>query len=431
MLPVAPSLLDALRDAAGADAVLTGDATAAFAADELVPGCAVSPASVEALERCLAAAHAAGAAVIPAGSGSRLGVGHPPARYDVAVSTRRLCRVHAHDAADLTVTVDAGVTLAELNAALASADQWLPLDPPRPDTATIGAIIATDACGPLRLAHGKARDHLIGITVVLADGTRVKGGGRVVKNVAGYDLMKLFVGSHGTLGIVAAASFKVQPRPAAWAALVIGAASLPAAVTLAGRVLAAPVAPLYVEALDRAAAAHVGLAPRDAVVVGLGGSGAEIDAQRERIRALIDAPGTADDGDAVAVHAALRDLPAAAVCGATVSLLPTRLAAFLEAAVATAPEPMATVAHAGSGVARLSWLEPCADAARFAAGAGRLRELATRHGGWLVFDTLPTALKQAVDPWGGGIPGVALMRGIKQSLDPAGRLCPGRFVDGM
>ena len=145
----------------------------------------------------------------------------------------------------MTATVEAGITLAALNATLARAGQRLPLDPPHPERTTIGALIATDASGPLRLSHGKVRDLLIGITVVLADGTLVHGGGRVVKNVAGYDLMKLFTGSFGTLGIVVEATFKLRPLPQREAVFRVPASTMAEAITALALDLARRVAPLY------------------------------------------------------------------------------------------------------------------------------------------------------------------------------------------
>ena len=138
---------------------------ATFAIDRCLPQRVELPATVDELARCAASAHAAGLAIIPVGNGTQLHIGRPPARYDLALSTRQLNHVLAHEAADMTVTVEAGVTVAALNAALAPARQRLPLDPPHPEHTTIGALIATDASGPLRLSNGKVRDLLIGITV--------------------------------------------------------------------------------------------------------------------------------------------------------------------------------------------------------------------------------------------------------------------------
>ena len=173
-----------------------------------------------------------------------LGCGNLLQRYDVALSTRRLARILAHEAADMTVTVEAGATLAAVNAALEPARQRLPLDPPHPEHTTIGAAIATDASGPLRLSQGKVRDLLIGIKVVLADGTLIKGGGRVVKNVAGYDLMKLFTGSFGTLGAVVEATFRLRPRPEREVLFAVPAREIGIAASLALEVLGALAGPV-------------------------------------------------------------------------------------------------------------------------------------------------------------------------------------------
>ena len=168
----------------------------------------------------LAAAAADGLAVAFAGGGSKLGLGNPPERVDLEVGTRGLNQVLEHAAGDLVVRAQAGVPLADLQAALAPAGQWLALDPPEP-RATVGGVVAANASGPRRLRYGTVRDLIIGITVVLADGTVAHAGGKVVKNVAGYDLAKLFCGSLGTLGMVAEVIFRLHPLPAAAAVVTV------------------------------------------------------------------------------------------------------------------------------------------------------------------------------------------------------------------
>ena len=209
----ASEVIACFTDLFGTDAVVVGDAARSYAIDGQAPHCAVFPNTIGDASRCAAAADRAGFATVAVGNGTQLGIGRAPRRYDVALSTQHMHRIVAHEAADMTVTVEAGATVTQLNDALSSAGQWLPLDPPHPDATTIGALIATNASGPLRVSQGTVRDLLIGITIVLADGTAIHGGGRVVKNVAGYDLMKLFTGSFGTLGIIAEATFKIRPRP--------------------------------------------------------------------------------------------------------------------------------------------------------------------------------------------------------------------------
>ncbi|HWO72440.1 MAG TPA: FAD-binding oxidoreductase, partial [Dehalococcoidia bacterium] len=160
----------------------------------------------------LAAEH--DAAVVPWGGGTQMGLGMPPERYDLALDLTGLNRVVEYEPADLTVTVEAGIRLADLQQALAERRQWLPLDPPLPLEATIGGILATNASGPARYRHGTARDLVIGMTVALPNGELVKSGGRVVKNVAGYDMAKLHIGALGTLGMIVQVTFKVAPLPA-------------------------------------------------------------------------------------------------------------------------------------------------------------------------------------------------------------------------
>src|SRR4051812_47178313 len=164
--------------------------------------------------------------VIPRGGGTRMGLGFPPTAADVLLHTTNLDRVVDYEPADLTLTIEAGATLEEVQELLRPEGQFLALDPPLASQSTLGGIIASNASGPLRLAYGSARDLVIGTRVVNADGISTKAGGRVVKNVAGYDLNKLYIGSLGTVGIVVELSFKLWPLPHAEATLL--ASFLPA-----------------------------------------------------------------------------------------------------------------------------------------------------------------------------------------------------------
>jgi glycolate oxidase FAD binding subunit len=430
---------------------MSTDAAIQFAIDGRGPQQVMYPATLDELVRSAATAQADNLAVIPVGNGTQLHIGRAPARYDLALSTRRLNRILAHEAADMTVTVEAGITLAELNTALAPARQRLPLDPPHPERTTIGALIATDASGPLRLAHGKVRDLLIGITVVLADGTLAHGGGRVVKNVAGYDLMKLFTGSFGTLGIIVQATFKLRPLPEHGVTLVLPTAGTRAALERALEVMNASVAPEYITAVSRAGAGCVGL-DGPAVIVGCAGTAEEIAVQHQRIEERVgrDAVRVCDADDAAQLYAAVRDFPAARVlplaarplgvsqheglCGCKVSVLPSQLGSVLarvEEGAARRDLEAAIVSHAANGIAfiRFGGAAMMEVMPAFAEWVG---ETVHAAGGWTVFDLLPTELKEHIDPWGTTAPpGLALMRGIKQTLDPTGRLSPGRFVGGI
>jgi glycolate oxidase FAD binding subunit len=175
----------------------------------------LEPASEAELARLLARANADGVAVVPRGGGTKMDWGNPPEKADLVLSTRKLDRVLEHAAGDMTATVEAGCTIAKLQETLARQGQRLAVDPLWPDRATVGGVLATNDNGSLRHAFGSLRDLIIGITIALPDGTLARSGGKVVKNVAGYDLPKLMVGAFGTLGVVTRATFRLHPLPRA------------------------------------------------------------------------------------------------------------------------------------------------------------------------------------------------------------------------
>src|SRR6185295_5876810 len=194
-------------------ALASDDAT--FDVDGVRPGYVCTPGSVDEVSEAIEAASQIVASVIPWGGGTRMTLGFPPRAGSLVLQTERLNEIVEYEPADLTVTVQAGMRLAALQARLGAEGQMLALDPAAADRATIGGLIAANASGPLRLVYGTARDLVIGTRVVNADGVISKAGGRVVKNVAGYDLNKLYVGSLGTVGVVVELSFKLHPLPQA------------------------------------------------------------------------------------------------------------------------------------------------------------------------------------------------------------------------
>jgi glycolate oxidase FAD binding subunit len=197
----------------GATHVMEDPALEAFAIDGMVPVIAVSPGTAEEVAQIVTYAVSQKLNIVPAGGFTAMATGSIPERIDVLLRTTRLNAVAHYDPGDLTVGVGAGCTLAALDAALARHDQFLPLDPPHPEHATVGGTLAAAMQGPLKHGYGGVRDFCIGIQFVTGDGKLAKGGGRVVKNVAGYDLMKLLIGSYGSLGVIVGANFKVFPRP--------------------------------------------------------------------------------------------------------------------------------------------------------------------------------------------------------------------------
>ena len=194
-------------------------ACALYAVQGVVPACVVAPGSLEELSAVMQVAYERRAAVVPWGGGTQQYIGSPPARVDLLVRTERLNRVLIHEPDDLTISVEAGITLGALRELTARHGPMLPLDPPLAGRATIGGLLATAADGPRRLGYGTLRELTIGIAVVEASGRISRGGGMVVKNVSGFDMMKLYLGSLGTLAIIASANFKLLPIPRAAATL--------------------------------------------------------------------------------------------------------------------------------------------------------------------------------------------------------------------
>src|SRR5215472_3526133 len=206
-----PAIRDKLVAFLGADHVCP--ASPADAVSGVQPKLVLSPGTEAELANALQLANEAGAAVVPRGGGTKLGWGNPPARADVVLATARLDRVLEHAWADLTVTVEAGCTIRTLQQTLAQHGQRLALDPLWPEKATVGGILSTNDSGALRLRFGSLRDLIIGVKIALPDGTLARSGGKVVKNVAGYDLPKLVTGALGTLGVITCATFRLHPLP--------------------------------------------------------------------------------------------------------------------------------------------------------------------------------------------------------------------------
>ena len=203
-----------LSEIVGGEHVAAGPAAAACVVDGVAPQLVVHPGTQEAVEAVVAACGSAGAAVAPWGGGTAMGLGNPPARLDVVICLDRLTRIVEFDAANLVVSAEAGVRLADLERVLAAKREFLPLDPARMDRRTVGGVVATNASGPSRLLYGLARDLVLGMRVVLGTGERVRCGGKVIKNVSGYDMNKILIGSLGTLGLITEVTFKLLPMPA-------------------------------------------------------------------------------------------------------------------------------------------------------------------------------------------------------------------------
>jgi glycolate oxidase FAD binding subunit len=394
--------------------------------DGITPGWVIRPGNVAEIQAVVRS----GAALAASGLGAHLDVGAPPRALDVLVRLTRLDRILDHQAADMTVTVEAGCPLSTLQATLASAGQWLPLDPPRPERTTVGGLVAANLGGPLRASQGGVRDLLLGLRVVGACGMVVRGGGRVVKNVAGYDLPKLHVGALGSVGVLVEATFKVRPCPEREAAVVIGCRTGPEAAE-AGLVVRDALDPLWIEV---AGAGGLPDGPGDgaAVAVGIGGLGAEVKHGCAQLQGLAASRGwralRVEDGRALRMRLGGFDVePAGALLRA--ATLPAKVGAVLDAVEASARRRSAsvrTLAHAANGVVRIA----VARADDVGVLMHDLRPRLEEDGGSLVLHRAGPAVKAALDVWGNLGPGRDLMRRIKATFDPDGIFALGRFVEG-
>ena len=367
----------------------------------------VAPESVDELVVALRDTEARGTKVGIVGAGSKATWGGVQQPVDVVLNTTALTGVVEYAPGDLVVTVRAGTPLEQLQAELEPHNQWLALDPPQVHT-TIGGLLATATSGPHRLRYGTPRDQLIGIHVALADGTLAKSGGKVVKNVAGYDLGKLFTGSFGTLGVIVSATFKLQPRPPARRFVTVRTTAPGEAWAALTTISAAPSA---------------------------------VEWCADEVHVLVEAAPSAVDAIATAVAGVLGT---SAVSEQTppgfglppwgphhVAIKMTHRLSGTDAVLTAANRILdgaQTVVQVGSGVMLFGWEPGRADDA--AAIIGELRAVAASYDGTAVIVDAPDQIKHAVDVWG-PIQGLALMHRIKDQFDPDHRLNPGRFVDGI
>jgi len=386
----------------------------------------VEPASVDEAGELVRFCEAGKIPLAPIGAARTLAqIRRAPAALGVSLS--KIARLVAYEPDDMTAVAEAGLTVAELNRAMAPSRQRLPVDPQNPALTTIGALIAAHHAGPLRLSEGTVRDLLIGIHYVGHGGILVHGGGRVVKNVAGYDLMKVMGGSFGTLGIITEAAFKVRPIPENYALALAAYARIGDAFEGArGLIDALPLA--HLEVLSPALAAPLEAPGGFLLAAGYSGNRAECDYQRVKIFEKLGVAVNFRDGDgAIGTYERLRDLdlPQAALA-AQIAVPPAELPRFLSACGA-----IEFRAHAGSGVAQVfATGEFSGDAARDT--LARWRETARAARGNVRVLRAAAAVRDRLaffDTPGDGA--LKLMRRMKQTFDPADVFNPGCFVGGI
>ena len=379
-----------------------------------------TPSSTEEVAEVLRVAAQHDLAVVARGAGTTLDWGAPPTRADLLVDTTAMSGVVDHAAGDLVVVVRAGTPVSELQDTVAAAGQRLALDVPDAH-ATVGGTLAVSPSGPRRLLYGTARDLLIGITFVRADGVVAKAGGRVVKNVAGYDFGKLLTGSFGTLGVITEATFRLHPLPAARRVVTVSCADAATAGRAALAVLGSQVAPTAVE-LDQAGDGRV------LVAVLVEGVAAGVDA---RTRTVLDlfGPGAGDDDALPDGFGQLPFEPGGTGLKVTTAL--TGVGPVLAACHRLAGEHGVTITARGSAAGVLHVGLPAdAEPEGVSAVVHTLRAAAAPFDGTVTVLTAPPGVRDLVDLWG-PVPGLELMRRLKDEMDPDHRLSPGRFVGGI
>ncbi|HYB98395.1 MAG TPA: FAD-binding oxidoreductase [Candidatus Limnocylindrales bacterium] len=387
------------------------------ALDGLVPQAVVTARDPDQVRNAVEEARAKRLGIVVSGGGTRLHVGNVPRSFDIKLSTTAIGRIVEQNPEDMTVTCEAGVSLLRLQRNLAKTGQRLCVDVAVDERSTLGGIVASNAAGGLRYGFGTPRDLVLGMTVIDGAGRTVHAGGRVVKNVAGYDLVRLFTGSLGSLGIVMEMTLRTHPQPDAAATLVFDYAAASELDAARARLVASP---LPLAALDFAVDAGADTAVWS-LVVRIEGTEAEVAYQGDRVcelarrdpaQALEEwlSPAHVDGGDGVTIR---------------VGTAPAELLMLVQDAVAAARgHAVFAGGHLGDGIARIH--VP-------AGGEAALSALmsATAGAGTRVIERAPTAARRGMDVWSPVPASLDLMRELKRRFDPDGVLAPGRLVGGL
>ena len=396
--------------------------------------CIVYPSTQAELAAVMACACRQRWRVLPCGMGSKLDWGGLAAGADLVVSTARLNRLVDHAVGDLTVTAEAGMGFADLQSVLKAKGQFLALDPTWPETATLGGIVATADAGSLRQRYGGVRDMLLGLSFVRADGQMAKAGGRVVKNVAGYDLMKLLTGSYGTLSIISQVTFRVYPLPDASATVVLVGEG-DAIATLTQTLLSSALTPVAVDLLSSQLVSALELGSGLGLAIQFQSVAESVQEQSKRLLELAQSLSLQSNlysaAEETALWKRLKQQIHSATPGSTIrckiGVLPTEAVTSLQQLDRDFPQAALGLIHAGSGLGCLQLQAEGTQAAKIMA----LRSHLQTKGGFLSVLQAPSYLKQQLDIWGYSGNALPLMQKIKQKFDPQVLLRPKRFVNGI
>ena len=435
------TLNERLKEIVGAEALLPEEQMAQYAVDGYTPQAVVVPDDVEELSRVVAFAAQEKLSVTPWGGGTRMAQGNPPTRVDIIVKTTSINKVTEHSESDFTLGIGAGATLTSVRDYLAQKGQYLPLDAPLPDEATIGGILATNTTTPRQLLYNLPRDFVLGMKVVQPDGTVTAFGGRVMKNVSGYDIGKLYIGSWGTLGIIVEATLRLLPMPKAEETLVASYGTVGDALKAGQAAVTLNFTPQSVEVVTGEAlnVLPAGIVKNDAqaaLLVSVSGwPGAVARMTDEFSKLLSGAQGLERMTDDSALWRAVTDLGWVKEGGPYISLRASMLPSKLEEAIAALDALAVNGSRSGmvvgpgyGGLRSLVWDgADSPDSAREYTVA--VRSEIDKLGGDLFVESCPLEIKESIDAWGEVPGGLGVMKRVKAELDPDGICNPGRFVE--
>ncbi len=456
-MPETDQFVSTLQEIVGeANIIRNPDRLKAYEWDGMAPGIVVSPGKIEEVSKVVAYANEHHLGVIARGNGTKIGIGGIPKKTDIVLLTGRLNRITDKDCDNLTLSVESGMTLSEIQKGLAMDGKgyFLPLDPPFSERATLGGIIATNSSGPRRLLYGTARDLITGIKAVYPNGDIVVSGGKTVKNVSGYDMCKLLIGSFGTLAVICEITFRLLPLPEREATLLISFSSLDSAHAFAREVRHSQMLPAAVSLLNAAVMAKV----KDSLPAPGGGNylvAIRLEGVEESIeRQILEMEVMGKKHEALAAVTlppekqrsfwiVIRDFSerlaenSAGFIALKSNFLISRCGEILGSYEKTVRESGfegAFICHSGSGILS-SYLvvgeDPGSETESLVPLIGKLRDEAVKNEGSLVVESSPLTVKRKVDVWGAPRSDHEIMRRLKAEIDPANTLNPGRFIGGI
>ena len=423
---------------------VTGDAANAYSVEGKPPGVVARPVSPQAISETMSVAKEHGLSVSPLGGRTRTGLGNVPESLDLAIDMTGVDQVLAHNAADLTATVEAGITVSRFQNTLAEHGQFLAIDPPLPDRATIGGTLAVGWSGPMTWQNWSPRDIVIGMRNVQSDGTITKTGGQVVKNVSGYDMARMHIGALGTLGIIAEVSFKLTPLPARQATVMATFDSDESCLDAALAVYGSSLVPLAISTLHgRQSSAGGGAGEgRASLLVRVGGRARSVRRQTDDVASICKRFGAVQlevigENDAAMMWRRIGDLgwadETAPVAGVRATVLPSDIPRIIQSMQDSPGLAWRATTQTAQGVVDIHWLniEGEYSTEHVRSTISRTKQAVRRIGGTAVVTHAPTPIKETLDVWGESTSAINTMRNLKRQYDPDRLLNPRRFMGGI